>query len=139
MGLPRLRKLSARQKINFMQKLLLIHPDARLVALYQKALSERFSIDSAYDGLSGLRQIRSGLPHVIVSEFILPKLSGISLLAFVRKHPQLYATPFIFLSSSHPELESLNLGATDWLHLPLTSPEILGAKCDYYLKNKIYV
>jgi DNA-binding response OmpR family regulator len=120
-----------------MHKLLFVHPDYKLQRLYTHRLSEYFSIDSASDGIQALRLLKSSKPDLVVSDYHLPYLSGAGLLTYVRRHPQMHAIPFIFLSHAHPETESLGLGANDWLIVAHTNPDILAAKCFDHIKLKV--
>lgn len=108
-----------------MPGILLIHADQKLAAIYQKHLEPHFNVDSAHDGLSGLRLIKHLKPRLIISDLDLPFMSGLALLQFVRKHPEMYATPFIFLSNASMPHEALNLGASAWLNQQEHSPEHL--------------
>lgn len=120
-----------------MYKVLFIHPDQKLIQLYRPLLAQHFLVDSTHDGLAGLRLIRINRPEVIISDYQLPKLSGLSLLKFVRQQPRLISTPFIFFSN-HPDVESaLACGANDWLRLKFTSPEMLVDKIYQHLKLNI--
>lgn len=119
-----------------MHKILFIHPDQKLQAIYRKNLSEHFEMDSAYDGLQGLRLIQKRKPHLIISEYRLPTISGESLLRFVRNHHELFSIPFVFLSSYHPAFETLGMGANEWIVASQSTPESLLAKCNQHLKIK---
>src|SRR4051812_35484041 len=100
-----------------MHKLLFIHPDQKLQSLYRQHLKNYFSVDSAYNGLQGLRQIKSNRPNIILSEYSLPDFAGSTLLSYVRNHDELYKTPFIFVSKRPLVFESLEFGANDWVNL----------------------
>jgi DNA-binding response OmpR family regulator len=119
-----------------MHRIILIHPDHKLQSIYKKSMSEHFQIDSAYDGLQGLRMIRNHTPDLIVSEYELPVISGASILRFVRNHHEMFATPFIFLSTNHPAAETLGAGANEWIVTALTNPENLVARCFQHLNIK---
>jgi CheY-like chemotaxis protein len=119
-----------------MQKLIFIHPDDKLQSIYKKSMSDYFQVDSAFDGLEGLRLIQSHKPSVIVSDYNLPIISGASLLRFVRNHHELFATPFIFLSGFHPAADTLGLGANEWVVVAQSSPEHLLDRCFKHLKLK---
>jgi CheY-like chemotaxis protein len=108
-----------------MTKLLFIHPDHKLIGLYQRHFTGMFSIDSAHDGLSGLRMIKQVKPQVIVSEYELPFMSGLALLKYVREHPEMFATPFLFLTNSLMPENALGMGATAWLRQHEHGPEQL--------------
>ncbi len=109
-----------------MRKLIFIHPDHKLIDIYHRHLSPHFNIDSAHDGLAGLRLIKMSQPHAIISDYNLPFLSGLSLLKFVRAHETMRTTPFIFLTRSEMPYEALGMGATAWLRQGHSEPnEIL--------------
>ena len=117
-----------------MLRILFAHPDEKLVGIYKRRLSPSFSIDSASDGLSAFRLINRSRPNLILSDYDLPVISGVKLLKYVRLHPVMYGTPFIFLTSREPLDDVLGLGATDWIHTPGTSPNEVIEKMIYHLK-----
>lgn len=108
-----------------MSKIVLIHPDAKLAAIYQRHLEPHFNVDSAHDGLTGLRLIKHSKPRLIISDLDLPYMSGLALLEYVRNHPEMYNTPFVFLSNSAMPHDALNLGASAWLNQKEHAPEHL--------------
>ena len=115
--------------------ILFIHPDPKLIRLYEPHLQRYFAFDSAYDGLSGLRKIRLIKPGLVVSEVDLPKLSGLSLLKFVRSNPSYIHIPFLFLTKNQDPTQALNFGANDWLPRKSTSPSQLIDKIYYHLQQ----
>jgi CheY-like chemotaxis protein len=108
-----------------MRNILFIHPDHKVIGIYHRHLSPYFHIDSAHDGLAGLRLIRHGNPNIIISEYNLPYMSGLALLQFVRQHPEKYNIPFMFLSQGSMPDEALGLGATAWLKQNENDPTVL--------------
>jgi DNA-binding response OmpR family regulator len=108
-----------------MAKLLFIHPDKKITDLYQEKLGKHFSFDSAQDGLSALRKLKIICPHVVVSEWGLPLLSGLGLLKAVRKSPQHEHIGFFFLSSDDFVQHALSHGANGWLNYRESSPDAL--------------
>lgn len=120
-----------------MYPLLFVHPDRKLVKIYESHLGRHFDFDSAHDGLSALRKIRLAAPHVIVSDFHLPYLSGLALLKFVRSSPKLSATPFIFLTLKGDIAQGLEFGANEWIHQLDATPELLLSKAHGHLKLNV--
>jgi CheY-like chemotaxis protein len=117
-----------------MHRILFIHPDSKLTEIYHPRLATHFLLDSAHEGLSGLRKIKINRPDVIISDYNLPLLSGPALLKYIRGHNQFSVLPFIFLTS-HPDAhDALGLGASDWLDQKSTTPEILIGKIYQQLK-----
>lgn len=117
-----------------MHKLLFIHPDPKLTGLYKTHLSNYFSFDSAFDGLQGLRSIKTGTPDIVVSDYHLDQISGAGLLQFIRQNSKTSRTPFIFLSRTRPNQHALGLGANEWLVIAEINPKILVGKCFEHLK-----
>jgi CheY-like chemotaxis protein len=69
--------------------------------------------------------IKQHKPRIIVSDFKLPYMSGLALLQFVRNHPEIYNTPFLFLTNDAMPDEALGLGATAWVRRAEHRPEEL--------------
>lgn len=111
-----------------MIRILFTHTDPKLASLYQKHFSQFSVFDSAYNGLLAKRLINYYKPHAIISEYSLPWLSGIGLLKYVRRHQDLHAIPFIFLSNHPVALDALNFGANDWLKTNEVTPSEVLAK-----------
>lgn len=117
-----------------MTKILFAHPDEKLVQLYQPHLSQYFSFDSAFDGLTALRKIRLNRPELVISGAALPQLSGLALLRFIRTDQNFQHVPFLFLADDLDAAQALSLGANAWLSRTDTSPAELLDKIYYYLK-----
>lgn len=121
-----------------MIRILFVHPDPKLVGLYQPRLSRYFSVDSAANGLMALRKLKLNPPGLIVSGYHLPLLSGLSLLKFVRSNPDFARTPFMFLADNYPMDDALSQGASDWLTAEQMTPDLLINKIYYHIKLNQY-
>lgn len=119
-----------------MHKVLLIQPDVKLADVIRPYLVKHFALDSAHDGISGFRKLKMTNPHVIVSDYELPYLSGLALLKFVRNTESFSSTPFMFFTKHNDVTKALGGGATAWLDATETTPDVLIEKIHYYLKNK---
>lgn len=78
------------------------------------------ALDSA--GLGALLK-QHGLPDLIMLDIDLPKVSGLQILARIRKHPKMQAMP-VLIVTSHAEMSDvvrgLSLGASGYLTKPVT-------------------
>ena len=85
----------------------------------------------AEDGVQGLDMILEHHPNLVISDITMPRMDGYELVNEVRKkHPELAAMPFIFLSALTDRqdiLEGVRSGADDYLTKPIDF-EILLAK-----------
>ncbi len=118
-----------------MKQIFFINPDVKLVQIYEPYLKKHFNVDSAHDGLTAMRKIQLSHPNLIISDYYLPLISGLSLLKFVRGHAKLFPVPFIFLTEHDNPQEALNRGANDWLPRKFGSPDLLLEKIYYHLKQ----
>jgi len=121
-----------------MLRVLFVHSDPKLIDLYRSRLSRHFLVDSAANGLLALRRLKLKPPGLIVSSYRLPLLSGLSLLKYVRNESGLVRTPFMFLADDHPVDDALSFGASDWLPLSSTTPDLLISKIYYHVKHNQY-
>jgi DNA-binding response OmpR family regulator len=121
-----------------MLSILFVHPDQKLSQIYTRHMLDHFLVDSARDGLMALRKFNANPPALVVSEYHLPLLSGISLLGFVRRHKQNHSIPFLFFSDHWDNSEALNLGANDWISINSAHPELLLDKIYYHLRTNKY-
>lgn len=117
-----------------MIKILLAQEDEKLADIYKRRFQPPLMVDSATNGLVAFRKINRTHPQIILSDYDLPVVSGLQLLEYVRSHPKMFATPFLFLTRRLASDESLGLGATDWIHIPSHSPDMVVEKTIYYLK-----
>ncbi len=121
-----------------MRKVLFAHPDQKLTELYLRHLRPHFSVDSAHDGLTAIRRFRKFEPSIIISEYKLPMLSGLSLLRFVRRSKS-SAIPFIFFSDHKDVSQALSFGANDWISIHEAQPEYLLDRIYHHLKTNRHV
>lgn len=122
-----------------MAKILFAHPDQKFSQICVQHLKSHFQVDSVHDGLAALRRLKLSPPSLVISEYHLPLLSGISLLQFVRSNPRFAATPFVFFSDHYDNSEALNLGASDWIDIRTNHPDLLLDRIYYHLKQNRHV
>jgi len=82
---------------------------------------------SAADGQSGLELARQLQPDVVVSDIMMPELSGDALVEEIRRLPELDATPILLLSARADDALRLRLlagGAQDYLIKPFSVDEL---------------
>lgn len=121
-----------------MIKVLFAHSDPKLVDLYRYRLADHFSVDAAVDGLTALRKLKLVNPGLVVSDFDLPKLSGLALLKFCRKERAYALMPFIFLANLASLPDALSSGANDWLMQSQATPDLLIERIYNQLKLNRY-
>lgn len=105
------------------------NPDDR--ALLARALAKaglNWDCAIAEDGEQGKQALETGLedgggvPRLVLLDLMLPKLSGLELLAWIKGHPQLARAPVVILTSSDTNVDlqrAYDLGANSYLVKPV--------------------
>src|ERR1051325_5480175 len=84
------------------KRILFVDDDPLVVRIYQDALARKgFQVDAAHDGLAATRALRAGKPDLLILDLMMPKLSGVDVLKFVRSQPELSDLPVVVLSNSY--------------------------------------
>lgn len=108
-------------------RILVIEDERDLNHLIKRKLKEEgYSVDSCYDGLEALDYLNSASYDVLVTDIMMPRLDGISLIKGLRDKGDM--TPAIFLSakdSVDDRVKGLDAGADDYLIKPFAFDELL--------------
>ncbi len=94
-------------------------------------LSEEYRIIYAADGEEALKIINqhSKTLSLILLDLLMPKLGGMDLLKILKKDAELKKIPVIVLTSeASAEVESLRIGAADFIKKPYDVPEVILAR-----------
>jgi len=100
-------------------------PDLR--DLVVRTLEREFRVEVAQDGEEGLRKAEALRPDVLVTDIMMPRMSGDVLLREVRARPELDAMPVLLLSARADDalrVELLGGGAQDYLVKPFLGAEL---------------
>jgi PAS domain S-box-containing protein len=91
-------------------------------------LGKRFQVRTASNGRIALESAMAEPPDLILSDVMMPELDGFGLLAAIRSHEILRATPVILLSARAGEesrVEGMEAGADDYLVKPFSARELV--------------
>ncbi len=112
-------------------RVLYVDPDAAACAVAELRLNAAgFSVQLCDDGQRAAEAIAAEPPDVIISETVLPRVDGISLLLKLRRDPATQQLPLIFVSARTDAAllnKALKLGAKDVIAKPVNF-DILVAK-----------
>lgn len=87
---------------------------------------ERFEIVLAADGEEGLSKYKEIRPDIIVSDIMMPKMDGFTMVRQIRKSDP--STPVLFLSArsaANDVVEGFELGGNDYLKKPFGMAELV--------------
>jgi light-regulated signal transduction histidine kinase (bacteriophytochrome) len=101
-----------------------------------RLLSDHYTVITAADGEEAFEKLIHHTPDLLLSDVMMPRLDGFSLLKKIRQHPSVKNTPVILLSARAGEeakVEGLDAGADDYLIKPFSARELL-ARVDASIK-----
>jgi DNA-binding response OmpR family regulator len=104
------------------KRILVIDDDPEIARLLQRFLSTAYDVRVAADGLTGLREIHAGRPDLVISDVMMPGLTGFELARAVRAAPGPHP-PVIFLTACDRAMsvvEGIQAGARHYLTKPLS-------------------
>ncbi len=104
--------------------------------------SKNYITIEAENGKIALEKIYKNFPDLIISDIMMPELSGIEFYKKFKNHPDSYIVPFIFLSAKtgHEDIrEGMNLGADDYITKPFTAKELFDAVENKLAKRKLLI
>jgi len=108
--------------------ILIVEDMAEMRDYIRERLAATMNVLEAEDGIEGLKIARRECPELIISDVMMPRMDGISLLAEIRSDPGLKTTPVIMLTARGDEedrLQGLAARADDYLTKPFNAQELL--------------
>ncbi|EPG51209.1 response regulator receiver domain protein [Leptospira kirschneri serovar Cynopteri str. 3522 CT] len=122
-------------------KVLIVEDNAEMRQYIFNTLCDDFNLSVAVDGKQGLEKAILEKPDIIVTDIMMPVMSGDQMLKELKKIPELSGTYILFLSAKSDQnfrIKLLQEGAHDYLIKPFT-PEELNVKVHnfYVLKKTI--
>ena len=84
-----------------MKKILYVEDDVLIARVYgDKLAAAGFEVVVAQDGLAAVQRLREFTPDIIVLDLLMPKLTGVDVLKFIRQQPALKDVRIIVFSNS---------------------------------------
>lgn len=113
------------------QKVLIVEDDMDVGAVFSMALQKAgFSVTLVDTVANGLGVIFQGMPDLIILDLMLPDMSGLDLLRYVRKQKTSKRVPLLVVSSAtagYQANQAREAGADRFLGKPLTVEDLISA------------
>ena len=95
--------------------------------LVKAILGAEYRFVEAADGESAVAVARDARPDLLILDVMLPRLTGLEVLAELRSDPELARTPVIVVTAwSHSERAAVEAGASRFLEKPFDPDELRG-------------
>ena len=109
-------------------RVLVVEDNPDMNRFISQVLAERYQVASAFDGEAGLARALTFKPPLIVSDIMMPRLSGTEMIARMRAHRELHDTPILVLSAKADDQLQASLleeGAQDFIVKPFSAADLL--------------
>ena len=121
------------------EKILIVDDDPDILDVLQLTLRENYEVVSAPNGKEGLAQVRSKNPDLIITDYMMPVMTGRELVKALKKDILLSHIPVIMLTGKGEVKDivgGIEAGADDYLVKPF-EPDTLLARIRMILRRTI--
>jgi PAS domain S-box-containing protein len=108
--------------------ILVVADNTEMNRFIAESLSGEYNVVVAFDGQQGLEMALAENPALIVTAIMMPRMSGVEMIAKIRKRPELADVPILLLSAKADEelkVKLLEQGAQDFIAHPFSEQDIL--------------
>ena len=120
-------------------KIVIIEDNESLREMLANIFAPFYQVFTACDGEEGWEKVQSEHPHLILSDVVMPKMSGMDLCKLVKENWETCHIPVVLLTartSIEHSMEGLRLGADDYITKPFNI-NILLSRCNNLINNRI--
>jgi PAS domain S-box-containing protein len=107
---------------------LVVEDNPDMNAYLAETVGSEFRVATAYDGEEGLQKALQLRPDLILTDMLMPRMSGEELVRELRQQPQTEHTPIVLLTAridDQMHVKLLNEGVMSYLDKPFTACELL--------------
>lgn len=110
-----------------LQTVMIVEDEPSIAKIVKKSLQEHYNIITASNGKTALARLRKRKINLIISDVMMPMISGIDLCKEVKSRDEYKNIPFIFITAKTGDTErikGLEVGAIDYISKPFNSTEV---------------
>src|SRR6185436_12712772 len=109
-------------------RILVVDDDAWILRMVTTVLEKRgYEIITAHDGEEGFKIALARVPDLVISDVMMPRMDGWTLVKALRSKPEFAFVPVIFLTAlgtDEDRIKGFRLGADDYLPKPFRFEEL---------------
>ena len=120
-------------------KILIVEDNESLRDMLARIFKTFYTVITASNGKEGLEKVYSEMPNIILSDIIMPEMSGTELCQNIKKDIDICHIPIVLLTAKtaiEHNLEGLRIGADDYITKPFNI-NILVSRCNNLVNNRI--
>ena len=118
------------------RRILLVEDDEETRRFLAAILRQHYVVVEAANGRLGLEAMRAEKPVVVISDVMMPEMSGLQMVQAAKADPELQEIPIILLTARREvdaTLDGFQVGANDYLGKPFSPRELL-ARIDVQIR-----
>ncbi len=103
------------------KKILIVEDNADMRFFIKSELKSEFQVLEAQDGIEGIKQAKSKMPDIIVSDIMMPNMDGIEFCQQIKSNLKTSHIPLILLTAKvdiATKYEGIEIGADDYIPKP---------------------
>lgn len=120
-------------------KILIVEDNNSLRDMLVKIFDTFYTVITAVNGKEGLEKVRLEQPSIVLSDVVMPEMSGIELCKEIKNDMEICHIPVVLLTARtalEHNLEGLRMGADDYITKPFNI-NILLSRCNNLVNNRI--
>ncbi|MBB4034194.1 signal transduction histidine kinase/ligand-binding sensor domain-containing protein/DNA-binding response OmpR family regulator [Dysgonomonas hofstadii] len=120
-------------------KMLIVEDNEELRNMLNDTFIPFYQVITASDGAEGLEKAKTELPNIIVSDVVMPHMTGTELCRIIKNDVNTCHIPIVLLTartSVESNLEGLKIGADDYISKPF-NVNILISRCNNLVNSRI--
>ena len=109
-------------------RILVVEDNAEMNRFLVETLAPQYQVETAFDGAEGLAKARRERPDLVLTDIMMPGMSGDLMIREMRRRPELADVPIIVMSARADDalrIELLRHGAQDYVTKPCGREELL--------------
>ena len=120
-------------------KMLIVEDNDSIREMLAHIFAPFYQIILARDGEEGLLLVRNELPHIVVSDVVMPRMSGTELCKAIKNDFDICHIPVVLLTARtavEQNIEGLCIGADDYITKPFNT-SLLISRCNNLVNSRI--
>ena len=120
---------------------LIVEDNQTLRRLLEYRIGKHYNVRTAEHGEAALTLVDEGIPDLIISDIMMPRMDGFALLAALRQNDRTSAIPFIFLTAKTDDpsrVKGLNNGVDDYITKPFDIDYVLARADQIISRSRVY-
>ncbi|MDO4162907.1 MAG: two-component regulator propeller domain-containing protein [Bacteroides sp.] len=120
-------------------KMLIVEDNASIREMLANIFKPFYQVLTASDGEEGLELVRKEMPHIVVSDVVMPRMSGTELCKQIKGDFNICHIPVVLLTARtavEQNIEGLRIGADDYITKPFHT-NLLISRCNNLVNSRI--